>query len=308
MSSFLSKATLLVLFILTPLPNKNGFLATGLSSPTSIESRTSTSPITVDRSVHPNTRMFLDTAVESEWDKLLPLGIFHGVTTNPTLLERANQPCTVSNLHAMAKRVLRKYNCQEFMCQAWGTTSEQLYDVGMKLSCLDLDDDDVNDESKTRLLEPNKRMVIKVPVTVEGTKAASMLIQSGVRVCLTACYASHQALVATAVGAEYLAPYLGRMNDAGKNGMKEIKTMQQIAETCCSKYSPGNSKRTRIFVASIRDVESMVKLAVDGLDTFTFSPDIARALFMEPLTEQATHDFELAAQRNGAGAFKLLVM
>jgi len=248
--------------------------------------------------------MFLDTAVESEWDKLLPLGIFHGVTTNPTLLERANQPCTVSNLHAMAKRVLRKYNCQEFMCQAWGTTSEQLYDVGMKLSCLDLDDDDVNDESKTQLLEPNKRMVIKLPVTVEGTKAASMLIQSGVRVCLTACYASHQALVATAVGAEYLAPYLGRMNDAGKNGMKEIKTMQQIAETCCSKYSPGNSKRTRIFVASIRDVESMVKLAVDGLDTFTFSPDIARALFMEPLTEQATHDFELAAQRNGAGAFK----
>ena len=136
---------------------------------------------------------------------------------------------------------------------------------------------------------------------MEGTKAASMLIKAGIRVCLTACYASHQALIATAVGAEYLAPYLGRMNDAGKNGIEEIEKMQRIAKTCCSQYENHECDytRTRIFVASIRDVESMVELAGKGLDTFTFSPDIARALFMEPLTEKATVDFEDAVKRNG---------
>eukprot|EP00978_Attheya_sp_CCMP212_P027033 scaffold90095_cov30-Attheya_sp.AAC.4 len=55
-------------------------------------------------------------------------------------------------------------------------------------------------------------------------------MQSNVRVCLTACYAS-QALIAALVGAEYLAPCLGRMDDAGKGGANEILTMQQIVDS-----------------------------------------------------------------------------
>jgi len=238
--------------------------------------------LTPSSSISPNSRFFLDTAVEAEWDELLPLGIFHGVTTNPTLLERANHPCTISHVKSLAETALSHSNCNEFMCQAWGLTADKMYKVGMELATI---------EGK-----PSKNIVIKVPVTFEGTKAASMLIGSGVRVCLTACYASHQALVAANVGAEYLAPYLGRMNDAGKDGESEILKMQQIVESFGSRYSDG-ANRTRIFVASIRNVESMVELASKGLDTFTFSPDIARALFMEPLTQTATEDFELAASK-----------
>lgn len=54
------------------------------------------------------------------------------------------------------------------------------------------------------------KIVIKVPVTAEGTKAATMLSKSGVRICLTACYNSKQALIAGSMGVEYIAPYLGR--------------------------------------------------------------------------------------------------
>ena len=215
-------------------------------------------------------RFFLDTAVESDWSELLPLGIFHGVTTNPVLIERAGHPCTIDHVQSLALKVLSQTN--EFMCQAWGETSNDLYQVGMSLSSIN-----------------RERIVIKVPVTRQGTIAASNLIASGVRVCLTACYSSNQALIASSVGAEYLAPYLGRMNDSGLDGMNECRTMQRIVT--------GLKSKTRILVASIRSVKSMAELAADGLDTFTFSPDVARTLFICSQTDQAAADFESAAVR-----------
>ena len=222
-------------------------------------------------------RFFLDTADVDEWDALLPLGIFHGITTNPTLLERAGHKCTIPAVQALAKRALSSHEeswyCQEFMCQAWGSTADEMYDVGMQLSQIDRD-----------------RIVIKVPVTMEGTKAAARLIHNGVRVCLTACYDSRQSLTAVGVGAEYLAPYLGRMTETGgKDGMEECKAMQKVAN--------GLGGSTRILVASIRNVKDMQTLAEFGMDTFTFSPEIARAMFDEELTDQAAQDFEEAAKR-----------
>ena len=230
-------------------------------------------------------RLFLDTADTAIWEELLPLGMFHGITTNPTLLERANQPCTVANIHALAQTAFTTSTaegasvCHEFMCQAWGSNAQEMYNVGMQLSQPD-----------------RQRIVIKVPVTTEGTRAATLLTRAGVRVCLTACYNSQQAIVAAGVGAEYLAPYLGRMSDSGKDGSLECQRMEEIVR--------GMKSSTRILVASIRDVESMAFLMRGGgndkmltMDTFTFNPDVARALFQEPLTDQAAEDFEAAALR-----------
>jgi len=220
-------------------------------------------------------RLFLDTADVSIWEELLPLGIFHGVTCNPTLLERASQACTVANLHVLARTCLVMPFCQEFMCQSWGATCDEMYETGLQLSQPD-----------------RQRIVIKVPVTAEGTKAAALLIDSGVRVCLTACYDQKQAIVAAGLGAEYLAPYLGRMTDAGKDGLDECRQMEYIAR--------GMGSTTRILVASIRDVQSMADLMEDGMDTFTFNPDVARQLFSEPLTEEAANEFEKAAERGAS--------
>mmetsp|Transcript_16310 Transcript_16310/g.21346 ORF Transcript_16310/g.21346 Transcript_16310/m.21346 type:complete len:266 (+) Transcript_16310:206-1003(+) len=222
-------------------------------------------------------RLFLDTADRTIWDELLPTGIFHGVTTNPTLLERANEPCTVENLHSMASEALELTN--EFMCQAWGSTAEQMYDCGMELSAYD-----------------RERIVIKVPVTQQGVEAASRLIRQGnCRVCLTACYDSKQAMIAANVGAEYLAPYLGRMTDAGKNGMQECLQMNQIAT--------GMKSSVRILVASIRQVSDMTDLAAQGMETFTFSPDIARELLQDTMTTKAATVFEEEAAQNSAEDF-----
>jgi transaldolase len=73
------------------------------------------------------------------------------------------------------------------MCQSWGITAQDMYSVGMNHSTVD-----------------REGVVITVPVTFEGTKAASKLIDAGVRVCLTACFSSDQGIIAASLGAEYL--------------------------------------------------------------------------------------------------------
>lgn len=219
-------------------------------------------------------RFFLDTADTAEWEALLPLGVFHGVTTNPTLLERAGVACTVSACKELKDTALR-LGANEIMVQAWGESAEDMCKIGLALSALD-----------------SARVVVKVPITAEGTVAAAELVKRRVRVCLTACYAQEQALVAASVGAEYLAPYLGRMTDAGKDGLLECERMQQIVD--------GLGSTTRILVASIRETTDLADLATVGLDTFTFSPEIARALFEEPLTLAAAEAFDEAARNGGA--------
>jgi len=221
-------------------------------------------------------RFFLDTADVAEWEALLPLGMFHGVTTNPTLLERAGVACTVEACRQLAVTA-GALGVEEIMFQAWGATTEAMVDQGLRLASI----------------EP-ARVTVKVPVTAAGTAAAAELVQRGVRVCLTACYGREQALVAASVGAEYLAPYLGRMDDAGKDGMAECRAMQATVD--------GLGSTTRIFVASIRTPDQLASLAAAGLDSFTFSPAIARALFDVPLTVAAAAAFEDAAERGGAYA------
>ena len=147
--------------------------------------------------------------------------MFHGVTTNPTLLERV--ACTVEACRQLAVTA-GALGVEEIMFQAWGATTEAMVDQGLRLASI----------------EP-ARVTVKVPVTAAGTAAAAELVQRGVRVCLTACYGREQALVAASVGAEYLAPYLGRMDDAGKDGMAECRAMQEHAciRAMCTLYVPG---------------------------------------------------------------------
>lgn len=226
-------------------------------------------------------RLFLDTAILSDWKSLLPIGIFHGITTNPTLLEQAGHECTIPSIHNLATQALSIPNCHEFMCQTWGETCDEMYYNGMALS-------EIN----------RKDIVIKVPVTFEGTKAASKLMNSGVRVCLTACYNSDQMIIALGLGVDYIAPYLGRMTDNGKNGSEECYKMQLMKQNGLENSSNANNgANTRVLVASIRNVKSMADLMAKNMDTFTFSPDVARQLFYEQLTVQAAADFEAAAIR-----------
>ena len=222
-----------------------------------------------------NLCMFLDSASEEEWAKWLPSGIFAGVTTNPIILERDGRECNIAALTELAKEALAYDAVQEFQVQTWGKTSDEMWKNGIALAKYDPD-----------------VIVVKVPGTFEGIKAANALVTDGIRVTITAAYASHQAVLAAGVGANYVAPYLGRMNDAGRDGFGTIVEMQKTADKLDSDM--------RILVASVRNVGDIAKLAAEGCDTFTISAKVAEDMFGDPLTNQATLDFEEAATRIGA--------
>lgn len=215
-------------------------------------------------------RLYLDTADIHQWETWMPTGMFYGVTSNPTLLERAQVSCSVGSLRDLARHAFR-LGAKEVQMQTWGSTVQNLVETGQAISAID------------------PRIVVKVPITQLGTEAGSKLVAAGARVTLTAVYAQHQVLIAAAIGAEYVAPYLGRISDSGRNGRDELVAMQRSLD--------GVNSPTRILTASIRQVEDIAVLSAHGLNTFTLSGAIAQSFFEVEATLQATAEFEQAARR-----------
>lgn len=215
-----------------------------------------------------SSQFFLDTADIDLWNNYLKLGIFYGVTTNPILLERARVPCDIPSLQYLTSIAIDKYGLNSIMFQTWGDTAVEMVENGIKLAVL------------------SDKVVVKIPLTRSGVEAASILKKNNIPICMTACYAQHQVFTSAGLRADYVAPYLGRMIDMGKDGLQEVIQMQRIVE--------GLKANTRVFVASLRTSSQLAELAAAGCDTFTFSPQVADSLFGVEATEDAARDFEQA--------------
>lgn len=214
--------------------------------------------------------LLLDSADVGAWRDLWPLGLFQGITTNPTLLRRSSHPCDLESLAALVAAA-RSIACGELHLQAWGATEAELLACGQALQALGPD-----------------LVVVKLPLTEPGLRAARMLVADGNRVTLTACYAAPQVIAAAALGATYVAPYLGRISDGGQDGCAEVITMGRTLQ--------GLGSPTRLLVASLRSVAELTRLAVGGIDTFTISPQLARQLWCHSATTAAAAQFEADAR------------
>jgi len=215
-------------------------------------------------------RLFLDSADPQAWQQWLPSGLFHGVTTNPTLLRRAAQPCSLERLAQLAPLALA-HGIQELHLQAWGTTAADMLQCGLALAAL----------------APG-HIAVKLPVTQQGAAVARDLGRAGIPITFTACYEPHQVLIAAALGAAYIAPYLGRINDQGRDGIAAVIAMHQSLS--------GLGSSVRLLVASLRQPGELTRLAAEGLNTFTISPELATALVRCDATEAASAQFERDAQ------------
>jgi transaldolase len=223
----------------------------------------------------PGLRLFLDSADPADWERFLPLGVFHGVTTNPLLLQRADQACTLKNLETIANRVA-DHGAREIQMQVWGASPAEMFRSGSSLALMSGLGIDV---------------VVKVPATEEGYQVARRLSAAGTRITMTAVYSPGQVLMAAGFGAAYAAPYLGRLIDARKPGRDIVLAMDDIL-----KYTASG---TRLLVASLRKADQVVDLAQHGLDTFTFGPDVAAELLDSKLTTKAAAQFQESARAMG---------
>lgn len=211
------------------------------------------------------TKFYIDSGDQEVVESLLASGLFEGVTTNPTLLQAVgignDQIPEVVDWATAA-------GAGSVFVQAWGVDAGALEKRGQAI----------------RAMGPN--VVVKVPATSAGLTATARLEADGIPVLVTAVYAANQVLPAMAAGAHYIAPYLGRMNDAGRDGFAEIAAMQQAIDA-------GDSS-LKILVASLRSPDDALVLAGIGVTEFTLAPKVWHQFFGDPLTAAAVDVFEQA--------------
>src|SRR4030065_808707 len=134
-----------------------------------------------------------------------------------------------------------------------------------------------------QLAKLHKNVVVKVQMTTEGLKAIKALSAEGVRINCTLVFSPNQAILAAKAGAKYVSPFIGRLDDVGKDGMLLIKEIKQI-------FSNYNF-RTQILVASVRHPMHVVDAAKIGADVVTVPPSVLEKMLKHQLTDIGLKNF-----------------
>ena len=218
----------------------------------------------------PAMRLYLDTADQTAWAEWMPSGVFCGITTNPLLAARAGLTYDQINWQDLVQ-IAADAGAQEFHAQVIGNETdalcfaENLYAYGAA---------------------SNIECVVKIPLNTWGISITSKIQGLGGKTLMTACYDAKQMITANALGADYIAPYFGRMAEAGLDAMAHMRAIHAM-----SWNGP-----CRPLIASLRSAQQMVDIAEIGHDCFTIAPAIAQDLFHNALTEAAAQEFERAAK------------
>jgi transaldolase len=204
-------------------------------------------------------KLFLDSADPKEIAALAKTGLVDGVTTNPSLA---------------AKTGLSLFDSLRAICDLVpGSVSAEVTAVTTK--------EMIAEGERLAKVAPN--ITIKVPLTWDGLTACKHLADEGHKVNVTLCFSPTQALMAAKAGATFISPFIGRLDDAGQDGMALIGEIRQI-------YDNYNFD-TEILAASIRHVTHVRDAALAGADVATIPPAIFRALISHPLTDKGLAAF-----------------
>src|SRR5262245_40724911 len=191
-------------------------------------------------------KFFVDTADVGEIRDLAETGLIDGVTTNPSLVLKANRPY---------RDILKE------ICEAVQGP------VSAEVAATDLDG--MLKEGRT-LAKIAKNVTVKVPLTWDGLKACRALTGDGIMVNVTLCFSANQALLAAKAGATFISPFVGRLDDAGQDGMELVREIRTI-------YDNYPDLKTQILAASIRHVTHVKQAAMIGADVATVPPAVLRA-------------------------------
>jgi transaldolase len=198
-------------------------------------------------------KLFLDTASIEQIRTVNAWGVLSGVTTNPTLV--AHESGDPDDL--------------------WRTILEEVDgDVSLEVTATGVEEM----ESQGRdLAKMGDNAVVKLPMTPDGLAAATRLGADGIRVNITLVFSPAQAILAAEAGAYCVSPFLGRLDDAGADGMGVLRTI-------CDLYAV-QGYATNVLAASLRHPMHVVDAALAGADIATMPYDVFTKLVHHPLTD-----------------------
>lgn len=198
-------------------------------------------------------KLFLDTADTKEIAQIADFGLLDGVTTNPSII-------------AASKRKFKEV-IKEICDITKGPVSAEVLSInyeGMLSEAMDLSQ-----------IAPN--VVIKIPLIPEGIKCVAELTKRNIKTNVTLCFSAPQALLAAKVGATYISPFIGRLDDISFNGLDLISEIRTI-------YDNYNFE-TQILAASVRHPIHFKEVALEGADAVTLPYSIFSMLFKHPQTD-----------------------
>jgi transaldolase len=204
-------------------------------------------------------KFFVDTADVAEIREVASTGLLDGVTTNPSLVAKSGRDF---------RDVIK-----EICSVVEGPVSAEV---------TALEADAMVAEGKS-LAKIAANVAVKVPLTWDGLKACRVLAQSGHKVNVTLCFNANQALLAAKAGAAFISPFIGRLDDAGQDGMALISEIRQIYDNFAFD--------TEILAASIRSVNHVKYAAIAGADIATVPVPVMKALVKHPLTDKGIESF-----------------
>lgn len=198
-------------------------------------------------------KLFIDSGNLRDIESLVPLGIIDGVTTNPSLMAKeGGDPKAI--IQKICDIVQGPVSAEVVATDADGMIAE-----GRELAKID------------------DHVVVKVPFTRDGVRATRVLASEGHRVNVTLIFSPTQALLAAKVGAAYVSPFVGRLDDIATDGMGLIRNIVEIFD----QYE----FTTEILVASVRHPIHIVEAARMGADVCTCPVSVIEACFKHPLTD-----------------------
>lgn len=206
-------------------------------------------------------KIYLDTSDIEEIKKANELGLLDGVTTNPTTLSKA------ASLSDYRKR------WKEICSLVSGPVSAEVISTdaaGMVAEGRDI-------------AKIAKNIVVKIPMTTEGIKAMRVLAKEGIKVNTTLIFSATQALLAAKAGASYVSPFVGRLDDAGHDGMQLVADIVQVFRNYGIK--------TQVLAASLRHPMHVLMAAKAGADIATMPYAVFEKLPLHPLTDKGLKVF-----------------
>ena len=212
-------------------------------------------------------QLFLDGSDIDKIRKYCGLGLIDGVTTNPSIILKSGK------------------NMIEVISELAGIVSGS---VSAEVSALD---SGTMVQEGIKLAEIAENVTVKLPITWDGLKACKTLSNKGISVNMTLCFSSSQALLAAKAGAEYVSPFIGRLDDLNLEGIDLISDIKLIYSHY--KFS------TKILAASIRTTNHVKQCARLGADVATIPLDVFEKLIKHPLTDSGLNQFTADWEKTG---------
>ena len=206
-------------------------------------------------------KFFVDTANIDEISELSEMGVVDGVTTNPSLIYKSGR-----DFKEVIKEIARIVS-GPISAEVTSLDKNEMIDQGLELSKI------------------ANNIVIKVPLTEHGLIACKNLSKKSIKVNVTLCFSSSQALIASKMGATYISPFIGRLDDISNEGLNLIEEIITIYSNYPDKLS------TEVLVASIRSPLQVAQVAQMGADVATIPPKIIKQMIKHPLTDIGLNSF-----------------